>query len=233
MTIVRPITDDGLVGYDKFDQLTLCSPEGKWKSYTFIADVRSKTCAICNHGWEPTGPSMADQYRWALLEEHVHLSCFVRHLGLIDRSEVYGAICDARIRFKGLVVEPNGYWRGDDPWGKYRPWYSAELLDQPYKLLIGMRKRVWSIELIAQGGTKCGWFEAASKEFEGENVTKEFGESRILLHAWGSEKMREYIKRLVKVGDLTKPKSAHEGGFEHESRCAECNGSADESADRV
>lgn len=198
--IVRTITEDGLVGFDQFDQLTLCSIDERrgWTSYTHIADVRGKTCAICNRGWEPTGPSLSDQYLWSLLDEHVHLSCLARHLSLIERDAVFWAICDARIRFKRLYVDPNGYYLQEDPWGKYRPWYRAELLDHPYSLLVGMRKRVWSIELRGE----CLWYEAASKEFESENVTKEFSKTGVLLHAWGNENLREYIKRLAKVGGL-------------------------------
>lgn len=207
--IKRPLTDDGLFGYDEFDQLTLCTIEPDRpdrRCYEHVADVRRSTCKICNHGWQPTGPSIGDQYRWDLLGDqvYVHLTCFVRHLGLVDRSDVRRAICDARIRFRGLVEEPNGYWGQTDVWGRERPWYSAELIDHPYRFLIGSRKRVWSIELQPQGGIKCGWWEAAKAEFKDEDVTKEFGEGGILLHAWTDAKLADYIKRLAKVGDLAK-----------------------------
>jgi hypothetical protein len=111
------------------------------------------------------------------------------------------------VRFSGLVVEPNGYWGQNDPWGKHRPWYSTELLDHPYRFLIGMRKRVWSIELRPQGSTKCGWHEIAKTAFSAEDVTKEFGERGVLIHAWKTTKMVDYIKLLADVGGLAQAKS--------------------------
>ena len=44
--IVRPITDDGEVGYDEFDQFTWNRKEGKYTVSSMIADVRGKTCVI-------------------------------------------------------------------------------------------------------------------------------------------------------------------------------------------
>ena len=102
--IVRPLTDDNLFGYDSFGQFMLVEKDGQFTRCTLVADVRRKTCLICNHGWEPNGPSIADQYHWDLINDHVHLSCFVRHLGLIDRSKVFDAICNAGIRFSGLLL---------------------------------------------------------------------------------------------------------------------------------
>ena len=218
-TIVRPITADGFVGFDEFGQLCLSEVQGKYTTLTFISDVRQKVCAICNHGWYPSAKSMKDQYHWRLLDEtkaggetygFVHLSCYVRHLALNDRTDVHRAIVGARIAFRGLVPMPNRYWPKGDIWGELRPWYHADVIPPGIgpsapttcELIIGRRKRVWSIEMHPNKGEEFAWCEKAESAFKKEDVTKEFSPKGILLHAWTEEKMREYLTTLNAVGDL-------------------------------
>lgn len=206
--IVRPITDDGLCGYDQHGQLTCGRPDPLGDpnrvEYVFVADVRAMTCIICGHGWESTAKSIEDQTRWDLVatspaDGYVHETCFFRHHGLVERQEFWSAIVAARVRFKGLRTLPNGYWPK-----AYRdsakPWYEAELLDHPVKLVLGTRKRVDHVELVAQGGVDLSWWEGAKEAFKTEDVTKEFSPRGVLLHAWTREKMREYVRRLVDLG---------------------------------
>ena len=203
MIIVRPVTDDGMVGYDEFGQFVWSRPDRQWIVSSFIWDVREHTCAICARGWEPTGPSMGDQAPWHMLGEglaaYVHETCLERHTGLVERAEFYRAIVAARLRFRGLAPIANGY--APDA----RPWYRAELTDHPVRLVLGCRKRVDHVEAIAEGGTKLAWWREAEAAFAAEDVTKAFSERSVLLHAWTAEKTREYIATLAKVGGLSVP----------------------------
>ena len=196
MKIVRPITNDGAVGFDEFGQLVCTLPSGYGGTVShFIEDVREKTCAICAHGWEATGRAMDDQHRWSLIDDCVHRTCLVRHLGLAERAEFRGALDDARIRHHGLRMRENGYGGPKDPWS--RPWYYVELADIPARIDFGWRKRVISIELRPQGGTELTWWRDAEVRLECEDVTKSFAPERILVHAWGVEKMADYLGRLA------------------------------------
>lgn len=199
--IVRPITKDGLVGYDEFDQFMICEPDGDARKYWHGWDVRALTCAICARGWEPTGPSIADQVRWDLLDAQVHRSCLERHAGLVERAEYRAALVQARVRFR-LRPVPNAYW--SDP--KAKPWYHAELIDHPVRFVLGARKRVDHVEVVAEGGTELAWFERAREAFAAEDVTKWFGPAGVGLHAWSRTKMEDYVRRLVELGDLAKPR---------------------------
>lgn len=201
MHIKRPVTEDGLVGYDEFDQFMVTCIERGHETSTHIHDVREQICQICNHGWEPNGPSMRDQFRWQLLEAFVHESCLARHQGLVERQDFYSALCNAPVRFRGLVAIPNQYWGPADVWGKNKPWYRAELIDFPVRFVLGRRKRVDSIELIPEGGTKLLGWESAKIAFDDQNVTKEFSEDRILLHAYGDD-AKDYIKKLAEACGL-------------------------------
>jgi hypothetical protein len=198
--IVRPITDDGMVGYDQFGQLMLTKLEDGRQVSWGIADVRRKTCVICNHGWLPNAESMADQRRWDLVGDHVHGTCLARHVGLVERSEFFEAIVAARISFRGLVPEPNRYWNRPSA----RPWYHAELIDHPARIVIGSRKRVFHVELVAEGGVPFDWWEAAKDDLAAFDVTKEFSATSVMLHAWGNEQLRLFISRLAKVSGFAK-----------------------------
>lgn len=195
--IKRPISPDGLVGYDQFDQLAVTRMDGEFESSHFIADVREKICPLCLRGWELSGPGMDDQMHWQLIDGHVHESCYVRHVGFIERSEFWGAICDARVRFKGFTAIENGYWpKAYRISGK--PWYRAELTEHPAAFILGSRKRVDHIEVVPTEG-ELRWHREAEKFFAGTDVTKHFRPDSVLLHAWTTEKMREYIKQLSQI----------------------------------
>lgn len=197
--IERSLTEDGMVGYDQFNQLCLTKQEGKYEVTTFVSDVREKTCIICNRGWEPTGESFGDQCSWQLVDDIVHLTCLIRHVGLNERAEFQQAMLDARtrevkVRFE-METRPNGYWGDRDPYGA-KPWYRFKLLDFPVWFIIGSRKRVVNIEAIPNGGD-LSWWKAAEEAFATEDVTKDFGPKRVMLHAWTEAKVKEYVKKLA------------------------------------
>lgn len=198
--IVKPVTEDGLVGYDQFDQfaVTQVLPDGTQSSH-HIADVRGRTCVMCERGWEPTGPSMADQLKWTISESFVHLSCFVRHGALVQRELFWTALVNsAEVRFHGFEPIANNYWPSSDPWAK-QPWYQAFLMDHQAKFILGRRKNVYHVEVVPLDGTRLGFHVQAAKAFEAENVTKEFSSVSVMLHAWSSDKLREYVKKIAKV----------------------------------
>lgn len=198
MKIMRPITDDGLVGYDDNNRLILCTLVSDGMQFTFIKDVRRETCIICNHGWQETGPSMGDQIRWDLTRSYVHKTCSIRHEGLREREEINSAVRAAKIQFDGLIPIPNGYWAAPDLWAA-KPWYELELSKFPVKLVVGVRKSVINIEVRAQGGVDLDWWEAAEEAFKDEKVTKEFSRKLVLLHAYGTAKMQQYVKQIADV----------------------------------
>jgi hypothetical protein len=83
------------------------------------------------------------------------------------------------------------------------PWYEADLLDYPVTFQVGHRKRVWSVTVRpTDGRTLLSWWKDAEREFVAEDVTKEFSDKSVLLHAWGDTKMAEYVARLAVVGGL-------------------------------
>ncbi len=198
--ILRPITEDGQVGFDQFDQLLCWTPRGEGMVGRFIKDVRELTCCICNHGWEASAEAMADQRHWQLTDSWVHETCLIRHAGLCERSEFRQAMFDARtgdvgVRFEAKDI-PNRYWGDRDPYGS-KPWYQFFLLDFPIVFTIGSRKRVVVIEVESTDGGELAWWKAAEDYFAPEGVTKAFGYQRVMLHAWGKEKLREYVKKLA------------------------------------
>lgn len=192
--IKKFITDDKRVGYDEFNQLMLATRDGDNTSYHMISDLRRQKCALCLRGWEATGESLADQTHWRLTDAYVHQTCLMRHIGFVERSEIYDAVCGARLRFGGLVPIENRYWPKAYP-ESTRPWYETKLLDYPVLLTVGHRKNV--IEITVEGD----WLpsEALREAFEKADVTKEFAPKIVLIHAWGNEKMREYLTTIAKV----------------------------------
>jgi hypothetical protein len=190
--IVRPITEDGNVGFDEYNQLVLRWPLGKDSfEYRFIKDVRGKRCPICLQAWLPTAASMRDQVQWRLIDEWVHETCLYRHIGFVERQEFFSAIVEAELRFDGLRPIENRYWPKSYE-ASNKPWYETKLLDYPTILVIGHRKRVTEIELTPVKGSVliAEWFRDA---FKAEDVTKKFDAQGVRVHAWNDEKVGKYL----------------------------------------
>jgi hypothetical protein len=96
------------------------------------------------------------------------------------------------------MVMENQYWSKGDPWAK-QSWYYAELIEHPVKFVMGRRKRVYSLEVVPQGGTKLEWCKQAEKAFETESVTKKFGAGGVLLHAWSDDDLHRYVRKIVEL----------------------------------
>lgn len=208
--IVKHLTPDGMCGWDDRGQLWLWeAEEGGGKCGRIIGDPRGQKCRLCQQGWILTCESLKDQRYDQDNKEWWHYSCYVRYLATKDRDLFCGALVGAHIRFGGFKEIPSGYWRQDPLWSK-RSWYIAQASDQPVQITLGSRKRVYNIEFEPTPGTgELLYWKAAEKEFELEKVTKEFSPTRVLLHAWGSDQVKDFLKRLSQAFGLdqwvTKP----------------------------
>lgn len=216
--IVKPLTSDGMVGFDESGQLCLWKEEeGGGRIGKMIADVRKETCFICLRGWQVTAESLEDQ---SYNDGHAawsHRSCAIRYGALTQFDFWYGALIEAgfifgrekteRDRLPALESLPNGYHGGTDPWCAGMPWYRVHLLkkdvgkweNSPHgrTLRLGRRKRVWHMEI--EPGTGSYDAEAARTLFAGEDVTKDIGDDRMMVHAWGRDKAREYLRHFAVI----------------------------------
>lgn len=201
--IIKPLTPDGMCGWDEHNQLWLWEVDGIGKRGTIIGDPRGHKCPMCLQGWVLTVESLKDQNYNREFKEWWHYTCFIRYLTMKDRDLFFGALVDAKIRFSGLEEMPSQYWRNDPIWSK-RNWYFTKALDQPIEIIMGSRKRVYNIEFIPTNEAPLKAWQEAAQEFAKEEVTKEFGPKRVLLHAWGGQKLKDYLKRLSTVFGLDK-----------------------------
>jgi hypothetical protein len=139
--ILRPVTVDGMAGFDQFNQFYIKWKEGDSTYGSTFHDVREKICCICSHGWELTAKSLKDQTFVDHRAEHAHLTCSIRYealqeydfwyRSLIDVGFMFGPIDNNRyIAEGGAAIEsiPNGYWPKGDLWGQLKPWYRVRLL---------------------------------------------------------------------------------------------------------
>jgi hypothetical protein len=199
--ILSPLTADGRFGYDQFGQLRVAMPESIGWSFYFVKDVRGMNCMICRRSWVP-GPAgysaddIEDQALWRIRDAMVHRSCLEHYYSLRNGETVHNALCTAII-FTRMVEVPNEY-RNDRLAG---PWYAVDPEGAGgRRLVIGHRKRVWSIRMCSD---TCPFTELelakATEEFAADSVTKGFRPDGILLHAWGDKKLEEYLQRLAKL----------------------------------
>jgi hypothetical protein len=193
--IVRAITTDGLVGYDQFDQLVhVDQREPGFHVTRFVRDVRGHTCVLCGRGWEMNGPSFGDQCVVRHMEKLAHSSCMDRHQIFEEFFTVHRALCTA-ILFSGMREVPNAYWAGK------KPSYQADAIVETGREIVaqftvGMRKRVWEVSVTVKSDEPFP-LEELMLAFEGEKVTKSFGENSVLIHAWDETKLAEYLKNIA------------------------------------
>lgn len=225
--IIKPLTQDGMVGWDEFGQFWIWKREGTDRVGRLYHDVREKICCICRHGWEVTGDSLSDQYFMDNRAEFAHKTCFIRYIALQEFDFWVNALVEARFMFGpldnpkhiadgGAALEtlPNEYFGQDDPWGAGQPWYRARLLKRVDKekslngplgrtLKLGHRKRVYVLE-IEEGGAPYDE-KLAHELFGKEEVTKQIGSNGMMVHAWGRDKAREYLKHFAKILNVKSP----------------------------
>jgi hypothetical protein len=224
MNNIKPLTQDGLVGWDSYGQLWCYRWKNGIREGVIIADVREKTCCVCRRGWELTAESLGDQHRWDSRAEWAHKSCYIRHLALNEYEFWNNALVEARFMFgqidnprtigeaPDLEALPNEYWSKGDPWGDGLPWYRARLLKRVNveksengplgrTLRLGTRKNVHHLEIEVGFGP----FDRALaiELFRSEEVTSRIDEDCMFVHAWGRDKAREYLKHFAKILGVT------------------------------
>lgn len=191
--VVKPLTPDGLCGYDKHGQLWVWEKNGIDMSGHMIGDPRGSKCKLCLQGWILTTESMKDQHWSREYEEWMHRSCMIRFLALKDRDIVYWGLCEARIRFEDFKEIPNGYWPPKDPWAA-RSWYTAKTIGAALDFKIGMRKHVWNISVAPRDGHAITSVKAFREAFADQNVTKGFNTFECMIHAHNHDDFRKYLK---------------------------------------
>lgn len=218
--ILRPVTADGMAGWDQFGQFYIKHREGEYVVGSVYHDVREKICFICNHGWELTSKSLRDQNFDRQRAQHGHLSCMIRYEALQEFDFWYEAVLDAHFMFGPLdnpkyIAEggpcfeslPNQYWPKGDPW-VVKPWYRVRLLKRVDEekslngplgrtLKLGSRKRVFHLQIEDGPGSYDATM--ARELFKDENVTKEIGVHGMYIHAWGEDKARAYLKHFARI----------------------------------
>lgn len=220
--IIKPVTKDGLAGWDEFGQFWIWQiKDNNHRVGSIYHDVREKICCVCRHGWEPNAESLRDQYFWDNRGEWAHQSCFIRYLALqeydfwcsalVGAGFMYGPMDNPRMIAEGgpaLESLPNGYWGSNDPWGAGQPWYRARLLKRVNveksengplgrTLKLGHRKRVHYLEIEPGEGSYD--VALAQKLFASEDVTKKIREDGMMVHAWGRDKAREYLRHFAEI----------------------------------
>jgi len=225
--ILKPVTADGMAGYDQFGQFYIKWKQGDSTWGSCFADVREKICCICNHGWELTAESLRDQDFLRHRAEYAHQSCVIRYEALQEFDFWYRAVLDAGFMFgqpdrdekdywkvPALEAIPNGYWPKGDKWGDGKPWYRVNILKRvdPEKskngsfgrtLVLGARKRVYHLEI--EPGTGEYDYQLAQELLGGEvvygnvKVTMDIRPDGLMIHAHGREKASEYLKRFAKI----------------------------------
>lgn len=219
-TIVKPLTPCGNVGWDEYGQLFHWRDEGEGRRVgTIIADVRKETCFICARGWSVTAESLEDQDYDMSRAAWSHRSCLIRYVALgefdfwvralVDAGFIFGREKNERERLPSLEAIENAYWPKGDPWKAGCPWYRVHLLkkdvvkwqNSPHgrTLRLGARKHVLHMEI--EPGS--GFYDAAAAKalFASESVTKDVGLDRMMVHAHGREKAREYLGHFATILD--------------------------------
>ena len=209
--IVKPLTPDGMVGFDVQGQLWHWEvEEGGGKVGRIIGDPRGHKCPMCLQGWVLTAESLKDQRYERSYEEWWHYTCLIRHMAMKDRDLFHNALVAANICFDVLKQVPSRYWGNDPIWSK-RNWCVTKALDQPIEIILGSRKRVYNIEFVTTDEAPLKAWQEAAQEFAKEEVTKAFIPKKIMLHAWGDEQLKNYLKRLSTVFGLNERELAVKG----------------------
>ena len=201
--IVRPVTKDGCVGYDQFNQFVCEIAEAGRTATHFIHDVRDEKCKVCNRSWKPNAKSMHDQMDWRGIG-YVHESCYVRYQSIRERLHFQGILYANKVKWKNFKEIPNQYWPRSYRISK-KPWYTVEMADFPVLIRLGSRKRVHHIEFQMQGPDKFKTLDAVEEAFKDINVTKEFCGSSCMIHSYNDEDDRRYMEMILDALSLRSP----------------------------
>jgi len=157
-------------GYSVPAENAVCPCCGK---HFTVDDIRNNPCVYKN------GKYYHDSC-WRDYRRHKEVYQFTHQL----MSLVYQ---DADYQFELL---PNGYWQGDS--NSHIPWFLFHTIDGD--IIMGWRKRVISIEW------QKNYKPFDMKElFDAEDVTKWEEDGKRGIHAWGEDKAREYLQKVLEI----------------------------------
>lgn len=190
--IVKTITPDGRIGFDKYDQLWA---EGEPESdgtvtSIMIRDVRGMTCRLCQKGWMSTTESLSDQIRFG--EWMAHKGCAEGYAATNSYYEIQNAFIKAGYLFNMQEI-PSQYPHSP-------PWQEITILQNDtqrtpvggVKVVVGRRKRVWEIQAFG--------FDDLSSKFEDVTDTKGYAADsptmHYYIHAWRLDQLVDYLTRI-------------------------------------
>lgn len=220
-SIVKPVTSDGLCGYDQHEQFMVYwyDPPGSDRlTGTMLADLRGEKCLLCDKTWEASSAQLRDQYWVDSVHASVHKSCYVRHLSFLERKKWYGLMCelvDTQLYRMNMEALPNGYGGGwDTPWFRFSFQRILQKGEEPARgdrivqtTSMGARRRVDSIQFEKLTVDQAAQLE---KAFEDVGDTKGISHERrdeYSIHAWNDEQCKRYLKTfLMMVGVARVPK---------------------------
>lgn len=143
-------------------------------------------CDVCGKHW--TLEDCHDFVRASRIGGPIaHYACYRKRAAAEQRVAMAAAFLAAGYQ-PNLITIPNEYWgmeKDGRPPYYAAPWYLAQV-GEGHVFKVGWRKRVISVD----------WSESGIELpdlFEYESVTKD----RFLVHAYGYEKLSEYLKRIV------------------------------------
>jgi hypothetical protein len=192
--IERPVTSDGLAGYDQFNQFMVFRRDESGFTGTIKADLRGSSCPLCSMLWIATSASLVDQHFARETNQHVHRSCFVRYETFRQRAELLLNLIKAGFYDVELLELPNGYYL--DEWAT--PWYKVNIKDSNRIFITcGPRKNVYSLEFEKLTIDENAQLQEA---FKSEDVTKLCrDDGAFMIHAWTREKVVEYLTTFARV----------------------------------
>lgn len=194
--ITNPITEDGSIGFDSYNQFTIRWREGDSTISQIVPDVRTHTCYICNRGWETTVPSLKDQWYDHTFKRPLHYTCQKGAIRWSEASFWLDVICSSEAR---PTNSPLTVHEVENEYGACwnNPWYQITYEDIPLVFVVGYRKRVWSLHV--RGSLFPRLIQELDLQFKNEEVTKSFGQKEAYIHAWGKDDARRYFAIMTKA----------------------------------
>lgn len=150
--IIHFLTNDLMVGWDKYNQLNVMTrtEDGGFET-RYLADPRGLICPICNCGWIMSGPGIRDQAQQKVMGKLVHESCLLRMMTIREYETFQGLLAGITMAHSEIEAIPNEYGGGyNTSWHKaaiLRPNAKKDWDTGRFSIRMGRRKRVWSMHL--------------------------------------------------------------------------------------
>lgn len=168
--------------YQNKDYKQVHLEEGFWGNYTMGIKIFVDIKRDFTNTDKENIAKCADALKRALLQESVKLDPKKQNEAAEERKKLLEVFCEREISVETI---PNGYC--SDYCCKHRPWFM--ITAGRHMIKIGWRKRVIEIEW----DESLKHFVKERNLFASEDVTK----SDTYIHAWGYDKAKEYIDKLL------------------------------------